>query len=741
MRWLSTSAAALVGLVAPTWLLISTEPTAIHCPPPAAPPAADDSSCAICHPGPTKGLRQTPHAALLTAPKYQDRACTACHGDLRAHVETALDPAREVIPVVPVDAQACAACHGDDQPLTAAGAHGWVSAPEVGLAGPTSQLPSEQRGFLDLDWAALIAVGYRFVDVRGSRERYDTDINLSEGLRMPEFELEGLGAQDGWASLVRLRAENVGDPYVRGDLLVEKTGTYRGRARLRNTEVKYLAAGDYHRVVTDAKEQTFDLSWDVSENVQVFGGYTHLNQDQFWLTNRIGNRNLNPLTTVPDVNSPRGLDSDLAEVGISGRALDTSYTLAFEYRDDDLNQNWNYDRPSPVNPAFNESEDFTSRSRLRGPGGRFTLAHGNEDFSFDVSGLVLSLDREVTGDGTATGFDISEFVSTTSSRSTGDAFTFLIDATLTYGAASWLDIIADVRYAHHTENFRITQDDTIVYPTLGTSTTITTDLDQRTKQRQFEGSLQFDVEPTEGLVLTAGYLWSREYLEVPDLQSGDNDFVSGDINDNGGIFGLQWRPNEHWVIQGEYRQVGQNGVQLYAIQADRARRAGGKVRFQSERFWAEGFAIHRQRENDIASSHTDNLSAGLTTSVPYSPDLDVRASYVWSDIDSQTLTNFYFDPDPNPVPTFVGFQGRTNTVSAGFDWHAMERLNWRFDGVYTDTRGSFDIRLWDLRTDLAYRVIAGGEAGVRFRYVDYNEAGGIDDYRAVLTMLYWRQRL
>ena len=128
--------------------------------------------------------------------------------------------------------------------------------------------------------------------------------------------------------------------------------------------------------------------------------------------------------------------------------------------------------------------------------------------------------------------------------------------------------------------------------------------------------------------------------------------------------------------------------------------------------------------------HYEGLTTGVTGGISPVEELNLQASWVWNDIDSRTLTNFYFDPDPNPVPTYVGFDGTTNTITGGLDLRPDDHIRWRFNGAFTDTDGSFDVRLFDWQSDFSVEVWKGGEAGVNFRYLDYDEQGSSDDYDA-----------
>ena len=46
---------------------------------------------------------------------------------------------------------------------------------------------------------------------------------------------------------------------------------------------------------------------------------------------------------------------------------------------------------------------------------------------------------------------------------------------------------------------------------------------------------------------------------------------------------------------------------------------------------------------------------GTTVSAVIAEGIDLSGTYAFTDTDSRTLTNFYFDPDPTPQATVVGF--------------------------------------------------------------------------------------
>lgn len=699
--------------------------------------AGDDRSCAVCHPGPADGLDHSPHAALRRQP---ERACTPCHTSTQAHVRSVLDATMPVVLPPQVDAAACSSCHAGRDLAPALAAHAWQRLTTPAAPATPAVAPLDV-GASSIEWSAMIAAGHRFVTRHGSVDRYKTDLNLDRGFRLSEFELTATGHEHALLDSFRVYAEDIDDPYQRLGARIEKKAAYTGDARFQKTAVVYRAAGDFHRVDQKSQDTSFDASVHLAPDLQLFGSFSRASQDGYWLTNRIGNRNLTTQTTIAGVESPQRFDADTSEAGLTARAFDTDVTLALGYRDDHQRDRWFFARPSPINPAFPESEDFTSRSSLHGPQARLSLARSLGPLTIDSAARLLDLQRRIVGAGVAENFDTTDSVTTTDAFASGDARTWLVDTTATLEITDDLVLVLDGRLLDHEEELTIAQTDVTVFPSLGTMTSVRTDLAPRTAQRALEGSAQLDLRPHQSLDLSFGYGFEREQLRLPDLEAGDGDFLRGEIRNDGVLAGASWRPDAHWTVRGTLRDFGQNGVQLTELAEDRSRAASGEVRYRTRAWTLATFLKHRRRENDVSSTHYDSTTIGVSGSLQLDEHSDLHGSWTHVDLDSRTLTNFYFDPDPNPVPTFVGFDGDTQSFSTGVLLAPDERVRWRVDGAFTTTRGSFDVDVLDLRTEMTVRLFERSEVGVRVRWVDYEEAGRADDYDAVLTLVYWRQRL
>ncbi|MHC4852745.1 MAG: TonB-dependent receptor [Planctomycetota bacterium] len=646
--------------------------------------------------------------------------------------EAAADPPRASPPRTSEapGAQGCIECHSS----------AYEGPRRGGCTRPALMLPDpERKGF---EWEALVRAGVRFLDVNGSRNRFDTDLNLDNGARLQDFELTGrFLTANPYLSRFQIDARSIGDPYQRLRGVFEKDGLYRGSAGYTEARYKYRAAGDYHRVDHKVQDATYDLELPILETLTVFASFSRLSDDGFWLTNRIGNRNLTPLTSINGVDSPRRLDAENVEVGITGDIDGTAVTLAFDYLSQDEDNRWVYSQPATANPIFTESEDFSSDTSLRGPGGRLSLAQSFDGVDLAANVRVTDLDRRVSGNGVVTGYDTDEFTTTTSSFSTGNATTWIVDGTAVFELSDTLVLNGDFRYVDYEENMRIAQTDFTVYPNTGTTLSVNTRLDQHTTQRVWDLSFAFDWQALDSLQLTAGYGWSQEDLKVPELEVGDDDFLKGLIKTEGAQAGFDWRPDEHWTVRVFGRDFGNSGMQLTPLTEDQKRMIHTRVRYKRAGFWAESSYKYERAKNHV-SDHRDEINtATFTTGVDPHDDLSLHLSYVYSDYDNRTLTNFYFDPDPNPVPSIVGYEGESSTYYVGATLKPSAGVTWRADASYTTVDGDFDVDMLDWRVDLSVRVLRRGYLGVEVRQVDYEESGGTDNYGAFMTFVYWRQEL
>lgn len=714
------------------------------------PPVDRDASCRVCHPGPTKGLRHSVHSSI------EGQGCVVCHGDLSVHARTEGErqhssaSAPALLRVAAVERSSCVQCHPTADFAALRAAHG------VGLALPTTASTtwsqaldasvlrelerSEQRS--QLAWKGLFDLGYRFVDVDGSRDGYATDVDLQSGLRARTFEATGTSSTGGSLDEVAIRANDLGDPrrsvtaHVRDHDVGEVEGEWHeGRYR-------YRGEGDYHRVDRESERALVRFELDAGPGVSVFGSLARFDEDGYWLTQRIGNQNLSLQSYVDGVDSPRHAIGTDSELGISSRGSVFTFRAALLYHDEAARDSWTYTQPASANPLFTESEDFTSRTTLRGPGGSVLLRADLGSTQVEASVRHYDRERGITAFGTTTGFDVAEFSTDTDATGGGHARTWLVDLDGSFLLERDLRLRCDLHWRDHSEDLVLLQTDTTVYPTLPSTVVVTTDVDQRTGQRMADANAMLEWAASDALDLGIGYGFAREWLRVPDVDPLDpNAYRSGSQDDSGFLADAHWRPIAGVTARAEFRDYATDGALLHELTPERARQVAGSVQVTGRHSRASVFARHRRNENDFADHRLDALTAGATGGFDLATGLALSTSYTFARTDMRTLTSFYFDPDPNPAPTIVGFQGDTHTITGGLQLSPSADVRWNFLGAWTDTRGDFDVMTLDWRCDL--RLLVAGErsaVGTEFRCTSYEAEGGLRDYDARSVFLYWQQQ-
>ncbi|MFO1076279.1 MAG: hypothetical protein U1E73_00970 [Planctomycetota bacterium] len=699
-----------------------------------------EASCRVCHPGAVRALADGPHSQLLARADLAGKVCASCHGDLSQHA--AADAGSAAPPVPPVARATCATCHADADLDPARGTH---PLRVVGSGAPPLATATDERlerlraeaADPDLVWSGLTELGYRFVHHRGSRTGFDTDLDLDPGLRLRDFELRGTGSDAAAIDEVLLRADDIGDPRWGADLTLAKADVVRVRSTYRSNSYTFATTGDFHRVDRDSRTWATSLELG-NRDAGVFLSHRREEDDGYWLTQRIGNRNLLVQTVVDGVDSPRHRHSDEGEIGVRGGTA-LRWTVAVGAVRETARDRWSYSQPATANPSFVESEDLRSTSDAAGPTARIELAHTGDLVSVRFTGNLRALDRDVDGSGSGAGFDTAAFTTSTASAGSGDSrwLEWHLDAdcevvpTVRLGVAS--------RLRDYRERLRLHEVDVRTTTSPSSVVTTTTDVDDETVQRLFDADVHLAWNPTPDVTATIGYGFAREQLRVPDLQPADPlDFRRGHTRDSGVLAGLRWRFAEQWTLRLDGRDFATDGILLHETTAENARGATGSLAWRGDAAEATLFARHRHADNDVTDHRYDSFATGLNASC-HLGEVTFAAGYTYADTESRTRTNFYFDPDPDPRPTVVGFHGETHVWTASSTWDVTPAVQAILAATATRTVGAFDVRGLDLSAEVRWSCNCRGTAAIEYRHAAYGDQIELDDWAADLLFVSWRQ--
>ncbi|MCA8953207.1 MAG: MtrB/PioB family outer membrane beta-barrel protein [Planctomycetes bacterium] len=705
-----------------------------------APPPDAEVSCRVCHPGAAKGLLQSPHRVLNDQPELAGRVCAACHGDLSAHAG-AVGRQLAQRPAVPrVTRSSCAACHPGADHEPGLGSHllaivGSGAPPLPTPDSPLLEALEQQTETTTVDWSGFAELGYRFVHYAGSREAYRTDVDLHPTVALRAFELRGTGGGESWFDDLSFDGNSIGDPRWDVGGALKKADRFDLDSRFDRGSYLYAVTGDYHRVDRSSRDWTTALSVGPAA-LQVFGSYSDREQNGYWLTQRISNRNLAVQTVVDGVQSPRHRESHEGELGIRGELAGLRFVAAAGYLDERAVDRWDYSQPAVANPGFTESENLAARTELSGPTGRLVLAHDGEPFSIELSGIVRDLDRDLASAGTSTGFDTVPFSTVTTASGLGKSRLRLGELDAALALTPSLHLRTTMSYRDLQERQRLVLVDV---QTSTTTVTTTTTLDDDTVQRLFDGELAIDWQPGETFDLTLGYGLAREQLRVLSPGTADpGDFRRGHLEDEGVLAALRWQFEPTWTLRAEGRDYATDGVPLSELTPQRARTAEAALEWHDGDERVTLFARHRHRDNAVSSHRLDVFAAGLNASIN-TKSTALAAGYTFADTVSRTRTSFYFDPDPDPVPTLVGFTGQTHTWTFSLVLAPEQPLQFDLGAAVTRTTGSLDVTTMDAHAGLRYRCCEHGAAGLEWRHARYADETDASDWHADLVFLYWRQ--
>ncbi len=717
-------------------------------------------SCKVCHPGPTRALVESPHGVLLQRAELRGKACASCHGDLSSHAAASPPAERPRAPAVA--AASCNVCHPGQGRAVASATH-FVTVVGSGarpLPDPAREALAELRDRqqdTSLRFSGFAELGYRFVHLAGSREAYRTDVDLDPGVRLREFEVRGrrtpAAAGPGGSQTVALddlpdrglspdeldlRGRDLGDPRWDLGLQARQYDAYAIDSRYARGSYHYEATGDFHRVDRSTTTSDTTVTLIAGADWEAFGNVGLRDDEGFWLTQRIGNRNLPVQTVVDGVASPRSFRGESGELGVRSTGGAWTYTIAAGYRVDRGVDRWSYTQPATANPAFVESEDFTSRSRLEGPSARLALGRDFGDLRLDASTDYWSHTRHLEATGTAAGYDVAAFTTDTTANGDGSSrlSTSRLDGALRLGE-SWR-LLASAGYRDHREQMRLIQTDVTITPSLNSTVTVTTDVTTQTVQRLFDGDLQLEWRPDDTFEAALGYGMAREQLRVPDLQPADpGDFRRGEQHDDGVLAHLRWQFADHLTLRAEGRDFGVDGMPLHEFTPQRSRQAVGGLEWRDDGEHAGVSMRHRHDHSDISSHRLESTSASVTAGATHG-GCDWNLGYTFTTFQTATLTNFYFDPDPNPQPTVVGFDGETHTWVAALATTDLDPAHFELSVAHTRTTGSFAVQTFDLRADLRWHLGGIGDAGCEYRHMRYADEGATDDWNSDLVFVYWR---
>ncbi|MEZ5989134.1 MAG: hypothetical protein R3F30_08430 [Planctomycetota bacterium] len=692
---------------------------------PAGAKAPAGPSCTVCHAGALTSLERSPHLSLLEG-KRGDAVCIECHGEAPEHEAAPKDPARFPMPGL----ERCVRCHEDLGAIPALARR--LSHPTRNEAEEWRLLPAPRRsiskgGFeTTTGWPlfeGLVRGGYRFLDVTGDERAFRQDLGLEQGARLSDLELRLRYPDE--AELVSFEVRDL-EERVSSARLETGDGLWRdGRFTAEGRKIVQVhdAWGDYFALDRRHRRGTLGLEYDLTKDWRVGVEWERLVRDGRTLASSIGNENATPLDPAAGVPVDFRLQVDRwtmrseSQGGFARVVLDLTWEE--QRQEDDLR----YTRPSPANPGFTEAEVSGSSARYHGPEASLSLVGGDRhsvewrlflhgryrDASFSEQGDFAAWDtgsytRRTDGSGSGT------------SRWLSGTFGVLVELS----ATSRLDLSTTLWDSKDDTSIELIE--TVVRTTPPSTVTTRTPTETVTRLRKSETAarLEWDLDPH--LLAAVSYAYVHQDLTLPDLEAGDPDFTSGKLDEHGPGLELDWRPRDGSRFRLRAEGLATAGPTPTETQPEN----GGRVRLQVAQKVREGLEVDLDGVIDRrtnSSSDTSRNVAGLGGGFRYATDeqtsIDLRAH--WVRHDTRTLSNFYFAPSTTPVPTIVGYQGETWTLTGELERRLGERWTGRLLASWQRLVGDLAQRFIELRADLGYQVTDPFGLGLRLSYWDLDD--------------------
>ena len=520
-------------------------------------------------------------------------------------------------------------------------------------------------------WRGGAEVGYRFTDVDG-RNRYKEVVNLSDGLRLFDFSLQGRDPEKkGFADFFSLNLSGIGDPFPSGRMELKKSKAYDLVASYK--EYKYFfdredsfPLTDFHDFHQKRKRGTLGLSLFPKEDFRLNFGYSRSERD--------GN-GVAPRFNFPGSGQEQDLDERLNEYFVSA-----DFPIA----------NWDIH----VKQSY---WDFKNKNEMDGPeNAEVRDEHVSSTYvstfkAHTQLGERWDLDTGYTyahSEGRASLFtDPAMFVS--AGKAKFNFNTHIFDLGLSHLLTK--EVILHLDYRYHNVN-----QDGFSNPdhSLGTPTRLETDY----RLSAHTGTLQAEYLPRENLTLRGGYRFQYRDINAESFGSvlfgsspqfnGGEDPRSTRVLAHGWIGSADWKPYKFLSLYGEYQGADfDNPYTRISPENENIGKVKAKYLTPIKGLNLIGTFLWKRRTNPDQEFRVDIRDYVLTATYqpPSAAGLSLDGSFTYENIhDKKDVVNGLGSPTPF---TRFSFDSDALIYSGGIGYEGIYRgLGARFSGNYARTR-------------------------------------------------------
>jgi hypothetical protein len=569
--------------------------------------------------------------------------------------------------------------------------------------------------------------GYRFVDTSGAFERYKQDINLNDGLRIFNFNLQ-ITPNETLKNLfdrIDINMYNFGgDPYETFRLAIQKSGRYKFQYDRRKST--YFYADQY-----EAGGQLFDpftFDFDRIMDNMFFKLYVNKNVDMYVNFDRYdkkGDSNFSLDINRIEFEFDKPIQEDYRQfaIGIDFHVKNGSFV--FEEKIMDYSNTNSFFLPGYADGGSQASyPSALNLFTLNQPYDLKTYTHTFKATARPFDRLFIKayaqisdqdMDLSYSEDADGINYLGKFFEYNMSGNGKFDRNIQMYDFDATYILFDKLAIIGAFRFQNFDQDGFLTIDGVKQESML------------KYNNRAIEGGLQYQFSPN--LALTAGY--RNEVRELDGTETVNFE----DHTTRNGIFGnLKWNISKAYRITADY-QYGNYDNPYTLISPTSFHRFRLTARANVQKFNFSGSYLWNKTKSEVYENLWDSRKNQISLRAGYhGAKIQVFGGYSYIDVKHESDRVIAYPPGFNGSGTFpweIFYEGKSNLLNASLSADLVN--NWRLGGFanFYWNRGFWEIDRYTIKGYVEYIFDNGLITQLGYRYVDFKEnLSGFNDYSA-----------
>lgn len=569
--------------------------------------------------------------------------------------------------------------------------------------------------------------GYRFVDTSGTLERYKQDINLDEGLRLFNFNLQITPNETfkGLFDRIDINMYNFGgDPYETFRLAIQKSGHYKFQYDRRKSTYFYA---DQHEIGDGLLYNPFTFNFDRTMDNMFFKYTIHNNVDLYVTFDRY-NKDGNSVLTL-DINRiefefDKPIEENFKEFAIGIDLHMNNFSFVFEEKVMDYENMNSLFLPGAADGGegarYPSTLDFFT---LNQPYDLKTYTHTFKATARAFERLLIkgfaqisNQDIDLTYTEEADGVDYLGrfFAYGQSGNGNFERKINLFDFDVTYLMWDNLAFVGAFRFNDFEQEGFLTVDGEREEALL------------KYDNKAAEGGLQYQFSPR--MALTAGYRFEIRKLD------GAETVTFEDTTTRNGLFGnLKWS-SRMFKLTADY-QFGDYKDPYTLISPTSFHRVRFTAKANIKEFIFSGSYLWNRAKSEVYDDSWNSTKNQLSLRAGYhSQKIQAFGGYSLIDVEHKGSRTVVYPPTWTGAGSFpydILYEGQSNLLDAALSADITD--NWTLAGyanIYWN-RGFWEIDRFTLKAYVEYTFDTGLIARIGYRYVDFKEnLSGFNDYSA-----------